>query len=285
MSASGGGAATGGGMNFQYYISAYFAVRVLAEIEASPVLGWPAATTLTSVSGETNQAVDDLLIINSRGDLGFGQAKRTLSLSDLATSAFGSAIDQFTRQVLINRNIAMGPRAWERPLDPGRDRLVLFIGPASSGPVKKELPTVLGRVRGLLTGQALQDATNSQSEKDALASIVAQVKRTWTTIKGGAPSDPEIIEVLRLIHVMEIDVEPGGRDERHAKDLLRSSVLEDPAQADTAWSCLIRELGTVVATKGTHLDRRSLARLTMSVRLSSRATWRASSVLPVPGGP
>ena len=134
-------------MNFQYYVSAWLAVRVLAEAEASPLFDWPAATTLESVSGETNQAVDDVLAINSRRDLAFGQAKRTLSLSALATSAFGSAVDQFTRQVLSNRVLVSGPRAWDRPLDPVRDRLVLFVGPGSTGPVKKVLPTLLGRVR------------------------------------------------------------------------------------------------------------------------------------------
>ena len=57
-----GGAATAGGMNFQYRVTAWVAVHILAEKELSLPWDLPEGTTLEWLRCETEQPVDDLMV-------------------------------------------------------------------------------------------------------------------------------------------------------------------------------------------------------------------------------
>ncbi len=148
-----GGAATAGGMDFQHRATAWVAVRILAEKEASPPWKLAVNTTLEWLRCETEQPVDDLLVGTSDGGLVFSQIKHTLQLSESATSDLASAFGQFVRQFIAYRATSPGKRPWERPLDLVQDRLVLITGPGSSLPIHDYLPRVLDRLRGLVQGQ------------------------------------------------------------------------------------------------------------------------------------
>src|SRR5271157_3683584 len=105
-SATGGGAATHSGTDYQNRCSAWFAVLILAEREASPPLGISATETLESIRCEVDQPIDVLVVVTRSGGFVFGQAKHNLSLQTAVDSDFASTIDQFVRQFLNATSLA-----------------------------------------------------------------------------------------------------------------------------------------------------------------------------------
>ncbi len=215
-------------------------VRILAEQEAPPLWGWPANSTLEFICCETEQPVDDVLAGASHHGLAFINAKHTVTASQSEDSDFASALSQFARQFVASTNQATGKRPWERPLDAHLDRFVLATSPKSSAPVRNDLPVVLDRVRTRLPGQGLDDVAKTQSENGVLDKVKQHLQRSWTTVTGSRPTEQEIINLLRLIRIQVLDVDAEGDQEREAKALLRTSVLQNPEQADTAWDTLIQ---------------------------------------------
>ena len=66
---------------------------------------------------------------------------------------------------------------------------------------------------------------------------------------GVLPADSEIRQLLALIRIQVLDVDDGGADENMAKDRLRSAVLHDPGQANTAWALLITACARLTAAR------------------------------------
>jgi hypothetical protein len=235
-----GGAAAHSGISYQDRVAALMCVQILAEQEASPLWGWPADSTLEFIRCETEQPVDDLLVGTSHGGLAFINVKHSVTASQSEDSDFASAISQFARQFVAITNQVKGARPWERTLDAQLDRFVLVTSPESSAPVKNELPDVLDRVRTLLPGQGLDDVAKTQSEKEVLGKVISHLQRIWFALTGSQPTEQEIINLLRLIRVQVLDVDTEGSQEREAKAILRTSVLQNPEQADAAWNTLIQ---------------------------------------------
>ena len=265
-----GGAATAGGMDFQHRVTAWVAVRILAEKEISLPWNLPVTATLEWLRCETEQPVDDLLVGTSDGGLVFSQIKHTLQLSVSVNSNLAAAFNQFVRQFVAYRATAPGKRPWERPLDPVRDRLVLITGPGSSLPIRDHLPRVLDRLQGLVQGQPLDDAAVNQAERRVLSVAANHVKKAWQAALGVLPADNEIRQFLSLIRVQVLDVDDGGADENMTKDRLRNAVLHDPGQADTAWALLITACARLAAARsGT--ERHALQQFFLNVGIDLQA--------------
>ncbi|MBL8190653.1 MAG: hypothetical protein JNK38_21720 [Acidobacteria bacterium] len=235
-----GGAAAHAGIGYQDRVAAWMCVQILAEQEASPLWGWPADSTLEFIRCETEQPVDDAMVGTSHRGLAFINAKHSVIASRSEDSDFASALSQFVRQFLASTNQSKGSRPWERPLDTKLDRFVLATSSESSAPVKDDLPVVLDRIRSLLSWQGLDDAAKTQPEREVLAKVKSHLQRFWHTHSGTRPTEQEIIKLLCLIRIQVLDVHAEGSQEREAKAILRTSVLQNPEQADTAWNTLIQ---------------------------------------------
>jgi hypothetical protein len=245
-----GGAATQAGTDYQNRVAAWIAVRILAEKDASPPWDLPSHVTLEFIRCETEQPVDDLLVGTSSNGHIFIQAKHALSLETSESSDLASSIDQCVRQFIAYRAMAQGKRPWERPLDGERDRLILVTGLGSSAPVRQALPTILKRLSSLAPGQVIDDAATNEQERHSLHVLRSHITRSWRSAMGTDPADDIIRELLCLIQVQTLDVDEGGSNEREAKDLLRSSVLQDPTQADSAWHVLVQACAGYATARG-----------------------------------
>lgn len=248
----GGGAATHIGITYQDRVSAWFAVRILAEEDATPP-HLPATATLDSLQCETDEPVDDLLVEVSGGGRLFAQVKHKLELGKTPNSDLASALDQFVRQRLSLSQSA-------RPLDPDQDRLLLVTTSNSSIPIKEQVPAILTRLRHGVGCKKLSDAAKNKAERDALSVLRKHVARSWQGATGTAPSEEDVCNLLELVRVQLLDLDEGGSDEREAKNLLRSSVLYDPTQADLVWDTLAQACARF-AEKKTGADRRALREL------------------------
>ena len=236
---TGGGSATAGGMDYQHRVAAWATVHILAEKAGNPPWDLPTETTLEWLQCETDQPVDDLMVGTSEKGLAFGQAKHTLQLSEDASSDLASALDQFVRQFIACRTKITGKQDWNRPLDPKRDRLLLVTSSMSSAPIRTRLPLVLKKIRDLRADQKLEDAIANEEERRAISTVINHITRSWQQASSTVPTSDEIRQVLSLFHVWVLDSDEGGSGESESKTLLRTSILQNPDQADLAWAQLI----------------------------------------------
>ena len=268
--ASVGGAAAAGGMDFQHRGAAWVAVHILGEKNATTPWDLPAGVTLEWLRCETEQPVDDLLVGTSDNGLIFAQFKRTIQLSKAANSYLASALDQFVRQFVTCRGKTTGTQPWERPLDLTKDRLVLITSPSSYKPIRICLRDLLRQVRQLHSHQKLDDAANNEDERRALSVARAHITKSWQKSMGVDPTDVELRQLFSLIRVEVMDLDGGGAEEREAKNILRTAVLKNPAEADTAWTKLI-SLCTGLAAQGLGADRMNLQRELLKAGLPLKA--------------
>ena len=235
--AAGGGTAVHAGINFQDRVATWVAVRILCEAAGEPIFGLPAIPDFLRC--ETSEPVDDLLVGSNADAFAYAQAKHSLNLSPSRDSILAGAISQFARQTLAHDE-APKVRPWDRKLDVTRDALVLVTSSESPATVRDDLKIVLAKVRMLLPSQPVADAPGNAGERRALQIVEAHFRRSFLSAAGRAATDAEVRTGLRLMRVEILDVDPQGSGEREAKDLLRSVVLRDPAQADSAWSTLVQ---------------------------------------------
>lgn len=271
-SGSGGGAATAGGMEFQHRVAAWLAIAILAE--KGTALPWDlgSATFLEALRCESGMSVDDILVRSSQSGLLFLNAKRSLSLSRRPDSEFASAVAQFVNQFLAGKNITSQIPGFDRPLEQGRDRLILAVGPGSSAPVKTHLRNILDRLRRPAPGVTLTTAHNNEDEKNALETIVELIRTAWRGSTGNLPTGEEILELLRLLYVQEFAVEAGGAQELQARTLLRTVILQDPDQADAVWTLLVNECSRMAANRS-GADRSAFQRILNEAQFPHKATF------------
>lgn len=207
--------------------------------ERAVVLGWEtsAGLVINSVACETTEQVDDIRLALSEGSHVLIQAKRSVTAQTTATSALGSAVDQFVRQ-----HVADSARS---------DRLVLVCGPDSSTPIRRGLPPMLRRLRDAPPDAAHDLVGTNAAERTGWAALLALAERSWFAHAGSPPGRQALIELLSRVWVDALDVEDGGRDEQAALDRLANTILTDPADARRVWPVLVeRMLGIAAGRRG-----------------------------------
>jgi hypothetical protein len=148
---NGSGHGNTGGVTYQSRVAGWVAVRILAEKFAEPSWELPQSSVLDSIRLETDEDVDDLMVITKLADVIYIQVKHGLQYSKTLTSEFASCISQFTRLFLRHAFFNQGTitQPWQRPLDPNKDRLVIVTDSSSSTKVQKAFPTLLNKLRQL----------------------------------------------------------------------------------------------------------------------------------------
>lgn len=266
-----GGVATQVGINYQNRVAAWMCVRILAEEEASPLWGLSPDVKFEFIRCETEQPVDDLLIGTSKGGHAFIQVKhRILSVNKNEKDAVGSTLYQFVRQFICYRNKPNGNRSWERSLNPVLDRLVLVTNSESSSTIKFHIPKILNRLQeGLLLD--IDSAAQNNDEKQALDVIKYLLNSAWEKVTGVHITEDDMLQVLMLMRIQVLDVDTGGDDELGAKDRLRSSVIDEPSQADSVWEHLFQACA-MYAERSSGADRKILQNYLINKQVRLKAT-------------
>jgi len=272
---SSGGVAAQIGFGYQNRVAAWMCVQILAERDVTPLRRLNTSVTFDYIRCETGQPIDDILLGTSEAGHAFINVKHTVTKSRGAGSALGSAIDQFVRQFLSYRGHVRGQLPWERQLDPKVDRLVLVTSSKSSAPIKQHLPRVLLQLRDLPRNGRIDVAATNREEEEILAVVRGHIARVWRESTGQDLAEEEELELLKLLWVETLDVEEDTAGEREAKDLLRAVVLNDPGQADAAWSALITACDGYASRQG-GADRLSLYQhlLTAGIRVKAPSSYR-----------
>jgi hypothetical protein len=280
-SVNAGGAATQAGLNYQNRVAAWHCVQILAENETSPLWGLPVGTTQEFLRCETEQPVDDILIGISQDGLIFVNVKHGIRSSTTKNSALDSVIRQFIRQFISYRGLENGPSPWTRALDPAKDRLVLVTrSKTTSSAIRESLPKVLQRIQA---GEVANDLTKftevlPQAENRVFKTFRSLFSQAWLDLIGVEISFEDELDLLKLVRINILDVDENEISEREAKNLLRTSVLKNPDDADLVWNLLI-QLSANLASRRGGADRASLQKhlLDNGVSLKIPASFRSDT--------
>lgn len=231
------GSRAAGGFYYQDRVTAWFAARMLAGDRASGVPGLFEGRILDLVC-ETRDAVDDCRVGLPDGVL-LLQIKHSIQLERAADSDLGKTAAQFVRQHLT----------------PGRaaDKLVLVTTSFSSNSITVDLRGALDGYRTFYPEPAL---SLSGDRGRALTVFLGHVRREWARCSSSAaePTREQLGAFLKQCWVWTLDVDEGRSDEISTLDLLRSSVLSDPASAMVAWDSLLKISRAAIVT-GSGFDR------------------------------
>jgi len=237
-----GGIAAAAGGSFQDRVGAWFAVRVLADTEASPLFDLPATSTLETIRAQTGQPIDDLgcdvkdRASDERGFV-FVQAKRSLPVSSSPTGDLAKVLDEIVRQYL-----AANPRRLDRYVVVTR-RLTASLTDAQH---------ILERNRLMPEGDLLVGAATTDAERAVLAILREHVRRSWALASRSEPTDQDLRAVLDPLFVHALDPEETQAGEEAALQLLRTSVVEPPSLDKLAWAQLVQWAGRLArAATGT----------------------------------
>jgi hypothetical protein len=100
-----------------------------------------------SIRFESDAPLDDIAVETDQDGWLLVQAKTKLSLSQSLTSEFGKTAQQIVRQWHAGL-VGTGARGWDRPLNVGRDRLIIAVGPGTSQTITTDLAKALAPSRG-----------------------------------------------------------------------------------------------------------------------------------------
>lgn len=248
---SSGGKAEASGGDYETRVAAWYCTQLLLGRSTHPPLNLPSNVYLVRVSCQTAESVDDINVETSDRGTIFVQVKHGLDLSKRADSPLAKTLNQFVRQQKKNAELAeTSPNL--RRLDV-RDRLVLTAPRRTSRMIVDVLPRMLVGLRANSKYNLLSEVQSSNDEKKVASVIENHLRRIWLEVYGVAVSDTEIGELLRLIWVQTLDVEDGEVDHANALTHLRSQLLEDPDQANVAFSLLVDFCG-LLRSKGYTCD-------------------------------
>ena len=206
LHASGGGNATAAGVTFQASVGAVFVTQMLTESFGDEQLGL-APFKVKSIRFESETPLDDVVLETDQDGWLLVQAKKQLNLSPSLTSEFGKTTEQIVRQWHAGLT-GKRARGWDRPLDIGRDRLIIAVGPHTSQTVTDDLAKALSSLRAHAT------APLPAKQRAALRTLSTALKAAWRAVTGKTAGDADIAAILPLIAVMRFDM--AGPDRRAA---------------------------------------------------------------------
>jgi len=233
---SAGGAAAAAGPGFESRVLAWFAAHLIARVPL-PASWRVSAAPVGEIGGQTGQEMDDIGAITDRDGYVFIQAKVGLPLGKNASSPLAEALDQAVRQFIDGA--PSGPEGGRRGLVTGRDALVICTDAAASALVRNNLRAVVARLAGHPKDLPLDQVATNKGEQSALKVLLSHLRDAFARRANGTPpSEEQLREIGRLLHVIVLGLDPGGADRVNAETHLRG-VLDDPATAPGAWNDLV----------------------------------------------
>lgn len=226
-----GGRAGAGGFDYQHRVAAWFATHILGGTGVTQHEQlWHGP--LHRLGVETGQPVDDISLTPASGPPAALQCKRTIVLSEGEDSELAKTVTQFVDHHLTDGH--------------GDDKLVLVTSSAASRVVHAHLRQILDRLREAEADASADDICNNANDRRAYQVFTAHIDRTWKERHGRVPRVAERRRLLDQVHVLVLDVEPGGAHETTARDRLRTLVA-DPDDADAAWDVLVAQCARLAA--------------------------------------
>jgi hypothetical protein len=227
-----GGRATAAGVAYESRIAASIAVTMLCGSK-STLWNGIGSDEIGAVTLQAREAVDDVVVALrcADGARAFISAKyrgNAIPITN-ASSAFVDTIRSFVTQF---QTLPKEARS--------NFRFVWAIPSSAGAAATRYLPQALDAHREEAFDSPLSQFISSRTsnERRVFENLVERIKSTWAELVGSDPSEEELRELLRLVHVELYDFGGGLRSERIAERELRTHVLADASHAPKAWSTL-----------------------------------------------
>lgn len=234
MPTNSGGAAAAAGTDYQARVSAWACALMLSE--TVPPWEWPAGTLVQTVQCESGHDVDDVAIVGGSATA-YVQAKHRVTLETAPGSPLGKAVAQFVRQFLARDG-------WPRD-----DRLLLVTSTLSSRPITVDLPRILEQVRDASAATSISEILLSDRHRGVLNKVTRHISTAYADATHHTIDERTLLEVLRCIRILVLDLEMDGAGERETLLFLRSAL---PAQVpvESVWSTLVSHCVRLMRTRG-----------------------------------
>ena len=184
--------------------------------------------------------------------------------SEAADSPLAGALKQAVEQY-ANGRLPVGDSS-DRPVDAGRDVLVLCTDRTAPATVRDDLRTALSRTGSQPPGTQLGHELTVKQRK-ALDVAVAHVRPMWEAATGDAAGDEDLRGLFRALRVLTVDANDG--EPQHAAAVATLALGLSPADADAAWPVLVEQgqaaswtasgatrasIGVALSRRGVHLS-------------------------------
>lgn len=219
------------GVGYEAKVAAFIAVKMLAGVGCDVWEGVSDAD-VAAVTMQDAEAVDDV-VVELRGEPAgkvFISAKHRAGAIALTARSvvFTDVVGSFVRQFSDLTDDARS-----------RSRLVWAVPSTAGRRVTQEL-------RGVLNTFREDDCTSlpdflkrrQTKEREAMSAVREQTKRAWKQTHKRLPTDVELCEFLRLVHVEVFDFGGGCQSEQSALQTIRDSLALKPPDAKHIWNWL-----------------------------------------------
>jgi hypothetical protein len=255
-------------------VTAWAAAHMLAETPVGNTFALASAAVVL-LRTETEQPVDDLMLVTGKGGIILAQIKRSIDAGASPRSPLAAVVAQAVRQIIRSRQApatAPADRPWERALDPDHDRIAVV---SRSLPAKLDAANRLLRQLRATPTMPLNDLGSSEEERSVISVLREHVTRLWQVEAGATAQDADTRACLLPLAFVGLDVEASGRDEAMAKTVLQQ-VLRDHLQIDTCWSELGMLAGALISRRGGAERSTVQTQLeTRGIKLVATASYRA----------
>ncbi|WP_448655904.1 hypothetical protein [Microbacterium lacticum] len=234
MPTNSGGAAAAAGTDYQARVSAWACALMLSE--TVPPWEWPAGTLVQTVQCESGHDVNDVAIVGDSATA-YVQAKHRVTLETAPGTPLGKAVAQFVRQFLARDG-------WPRD-----DRLLLVTSTLSSRPITVDLPRILEQVRDASAATSISEILLSDRHRGVLNKVTQHISTAYADATHHTLDERTLLEVLRCIRILVLDLEMDGAGERESLLLLRSA-LPSQVPVESVWSTLVSHCVRLMRTRG-----------------------------------
>jgi hypothetical protein len=208
---TGGGAATNSGIDYQQRVAAFFVLAMALDLDCSNILERDNEAKIFNVSFETGDSIDDI-VVTHKDSKSYLQVKRKLSLSERTDSDFYKTIDQFVRQYRKSKN--------------NNDCYVLATSSDSSKKILSDLRKITIGER--LSHGSLRKNPRSKTEEQTYQTLRHCLKQSLNSLGDLNHHDRTILNIIRKIHIVILDIENNGPYEKAFLASITSRLNTDP---------------------------------------------------------
>ena len=252
---SAGGTRTAGGVGHEGRCLAWAAAYMLTE-ESVP--RWASGRRVAGVGGQTNRPVDDVGLVTDEGGWVTIQAKKGMRVDKRPGGGLGEAVRQLIE--IDEAGVPEGPSGILRPLEPGRDLVLILSDDSAAQTVNRNLAPVVSRLRDLLPDVPVTEAAPNRDQAEALGALKAQLERCWKERWARDLTDADFRRLTRVLSVRALRIAEDGEDYATTVRVMLRDLAGDATSAETLWKALLTE-GQRLAEERAYLGRDGLIKI------------------------
>ena len=252
---SAGGTRTAGGVGHEGRCLAWAAAYMLTE---EPLPRWASGRRVAGVGGQTNRPVDDVGLVTDEGGWVTIQAKKGMRVDKRPGGGLGEAVRQLIE--IDEAGVPEGPSGILRPLEPGRDLVLILSDDSAAQTVNRNLAPVVSRLRDLLPDVPVTEAAPNRDQAEALGALKAQLERCWKERWARDLTDADFRRLTRVLSVRALRIAEDGEDYATTVRVMLRDLAGDATSAETLWKALLTE-GQRLAEERAYLGRDGLMKI------------------------